>query len=68
MGKYKVQWWYSSAMKWMSIDKSFIFQRRALKYIAKRVVNRNSAHKWRIIDTTYAEPITKIVCTVERTK
>lgn len=68
MGKYKVQWWYFSAMKWMSVDKSFIFQRRAEKYVAKRVINKKYASKWRIIDTAYAAPVTRVVCRVERVK
>jgi hypothetical protein len=75
MGKYQVQWWHDSLSfgQWVSV-KSFIFQRRALKYISKRVIDNSFARKWRIVDTSYADQakkdtgfvMTRVVCTIER--
>jgi len=67
MGKYEIQFWWADQRKWFPV-KRFIFQWRALKYISKRVVNETYARKWRILDTSYAKPITQIVCKVERKK
>jgi len=75
MGKYQVQWWAGSFGQWVAI-KSFIFQRRALKYISKRIVDKSFARKWRIVDTSYAEQakkdigfvMTRVVCRIERVK